>query len=95
MRPPERRETGEQDLFRSRLDAIIDMTHALVKLPGNPYDGHMLAEVIPAIEALAGNVLDRIFADGAYRGHNAPPDTSSRSSPQARSAASRRRSNDR
>jgi autotransporter-associated beta strand protein len=32
MRPRERRETGEQDLFRSRLDQIIDLTHALVKL---------------------------------------------------------------
>jgi len=32
MRPKERRETGEQDLFRSRLDQIIDMEHASVKL---------------------------------------------------------------
>jgi transposase, IS5 family len=32
MRPLERQETGEQDLFRSRLDQIIDLTHALVKL---------------------------------------------------------------
>ena len=32
MRPKERRETGEQDLFRSRLDQIIDLDHALVKL---------------------------------------------------------------
>ena len=32
MRPRERRETGEQDLFRSRLDQIIDMNHPLVKL---------------------------------------------------------------
>ena len=32
MRPRERRETGEQDLFRSRLDQIIDLSHALVKL---------------------------------------------------------------
>ena len=32
MRPKERRESGEQDLFRSRLDEIIDMQHALVKL---------------------------------------------------------------
>src|SRR5881397_371211 len=32
MKPQERRETGEQDLFRSRLDQIIDMRHALVKL---------------------------------------------------------------
>ena len=32
MRPRERRETGKQDLFRSRLDQIIDLNHALVKL---------------------------------------------------------------
>jgi IS5 family transposase len=32
MRPKERRESGEQDLFRSRLDQIIDLDHALVKL---------------------------------------------------------------
>jgi Transposase domain (DUF772) len=32
MRPRERRETGEQDLFRSRLDQIIDMNHALARL---------------------------------------------------------------
>jgi IS5 family transposase len=42
-------------------------------LPGNPYDGHTLAKVIPAIEALVGNVLDRIVTDAGYRGHNAPP----------------------
>ena len=32
MRPRERRETGEQDMFRSRLDQIIDMKHPLVTL---------------------------------------------------------------
>ncbi len=32
MQPRERRETGEQDLFRSRLDQIIDLRHPLVKL---------------------------------------------------------------
>src|SRR5258708_12219534 len=32
MRPRERRETGEQDLFRSRLDQIVDMNHPLAKL---------------------------------------------------------------
>src|SRR4051795_8008754 len=32
MRPRERRESGEQDLFRSRLDQVIDMEHALAKL---------------------------------------------------------------
>jgi transposase, IS5 family len=32
MRPKERREAGEQDLFRARLDQIIDLNHALAKL---------------------------------------------------------------
>jgi hypothetical protein len=43
-------------------------------LPGNPYDGHTLATVIPEIEALVGNTLERILTDKGYRGHNAPPD---------------------
>jgi IS5 family transposase len=42
-------------------------------LPGNPYDGHTLATVIPDMEALIGNVIERILADKGYRGHNAPP----------------------
>ena len=32
MQPPERRETGEQDLFRSRLDQIIGLKHPLAAL---------------------------------------------------------------
>jgi IS5 family transposase len=32
MRPRERRETGKRDLFRFRLDRIIDMKHPLVML---------------------------------------------------------------
>jgi transposase, IS5 family len=32
MQPKERRDSGQTDLLRSRLDAIIDMNHALVKL---------------------------------------------------------------
>ena len=43
-------------------------------LPGNPYDGHTLARVIPAIEQLVGNTIERIHADAGYRGHNAPTD---------------------
>ncbi len=34
MRPRERRESGQNDLFKSRLDQIVDMNHALVKLAG-------------------------------------------------------------
>lgn len=41
-------------------------------LPGNPYDGHTLQTVIPAIEKLTGATLRRILADAGYRGHNAP-----------------------
>jgi transposase, IS5 family len=49
------------------------VTHAKA-LPGNPYDGHTLATVIPDMEALVGNTIKRVFADKGYRGHNAPPD---------------------
>jgi transposase, IS5 family len=40
-------------------------------LPGNPYDGHTLAEILPGIEATAGAALSRILADAGYKGHNA------------------------
>ena len=43
-------------------------------LPGNPYDGHTLGEVLPEIEAQIGANLSRIVADRGYRGHNAPPE---------------------
>ncbi len=164
MRPKERRESGQTDLFRARLDQIVDPSHALVKLaraidwgflearlgevydddpgrpplatrlmaglailkhlhdlsdevlcarwlenpykgkahkpyefgvkvsvatplqrcrggqfvahvaalPGNPYDGHTLATVIPAIEATIGADLTRIITDAGYKGHHAP-----------------------
>jgi IS5 family transposase len=32
MKPRERRETGQNDLFKARLDQIVDMSHPLVKL---------------------------------------------------------------
>lgn len=41
-------------------------------LPGNPYDGHTLATVVPAITAQLGVSLRRLYADAGYRGHNAP-----------------------
>jgi len=41
-------------------------------LPGNPYDGHTLAAVVPAIEQQIGVSLTRLIADKGYRGHNAP-----------------------
>jgi IS5 family transposase len=41
-------------------------------LPGNPYDGHTLAKVVPDITRQIGVNLQRIVADAGYRGHNAP-----------------------
>jgi hypothetical protein len=41
MRPRERRETDEQDLFRSRLDQIIDMKHPLVVLGRGSWNGSL------------------------------------------------------
>jgi IS5 family transposase len=49
------------------------MTHVKA-LPGNPYDGHTLATVIPEMETLIGNTIERLLGDKGYRGHNAPPD---------------------
>src|SRR5271156_6268957 len=58
-------------LHRSKGGQFIAHAKAL---PGNPYDGHTLATVIPEMESLVGNTLDRILTDKGYRGHNAPPD---------------------
>jgi transposase, IS5 family len=41
-------------------------------LPGKPYDGHTLATIIPATEAITGVEIKRIVADKGYRGGNAP-----------------------
>ena len=43
-------------------------------LPGNPYDGHTLATVIPEMETLVGSTIARMLVDKGYRGHNAPPE---------------------
>ena len=48
MRPKERRESGQSDLFRSRLDQIIDMNHALVKL-ARTIDWRFLEEQFGAV----------------------------------------------
>jgi IS5 family transposase len=41
-------------------------------LPGNPYDGHTLAEVIEETRALTGREIERVYVDKGYRGHDAP-----------------------
>ena len=41
-------------------------------MPGNPYDGHTLATVIPALEQTIGVELERVITDAGYKGHKAP-----------------------
>ncbi len=41
-------------------------------LPGNPYDGHTLKEVLEETEALIGREIERVYVDKGYQGHNAP-----------------------
>jgi IS5 family transposase len=41
-------------------------------LPGNPYDGHTLKEVIEETEALTGREIERVYVDKGYVGHDAP-----------------------
>jgi IS5 family transposase len=41
-------------------------------LPGNPYDGHTLKQVIEETEALTGHRIERAYVDKGYRGHDAP-----------------------
>jgi transposase, IS5 family len=39
-------------------------------LPGNPYDGHTLGDVIEATEKLTGSTIERVYVDKGYRGHD-------------------------
>jgi IS5 family transposase len=41
-------------------------------LPGNPFDGHTLKEVITETQALTGREIERVYVDKGYQGHNAP-----------------------
>jgi transposase, IS5 family len=58
-------------LQRSRGGQFVAHVKAL---PGNPYDGHTLASVIPDIEQTIGAELSRVITDAGYRGHHAPKD---------------------
>lgn len=71
MRPRERRETSEQDLFRSRLDQIIDMKHALVKL-GQAIDWRFLEERFGAVytDKPSDDAINAVPARGSERKPN-------------------------
>lgn len=38
-------------------------------LPGNPYDGHVLAEALEETAALTGRAIERAYVDKGFRGH--------------------------
>lgn len=59
-------------LKRSRGGQFVAHVKAL---PGNPYDGHTLATILPAIEETIGVNLSKVVTDAGYRGHNAPKTT--------------------
>ena len=40
-------------------------------LPGNPYDGHTLQDVIEDTQNLTGCEIERAYVDKGYRGHAA------------------------
>jgi IS5 family transposase len=48
MRPKERRDSGQNDFFKARVDQIIDMDHALAKL-GRAIDWRFLEERFGAV----------------------------------------------
>ena len=41
-------------------------------LPGSPYDGHTLKDVIAETEALTGRAIELAYVDAGYRGHDVP-----------------------
>jgi hypothetical protein len=52
-----RRAPGGQFVLRARA------------LPGNPYDGHTLRDIIEATQSLTGRKIERGYVDKGYRGH--------------------------
>jgi IS5 family transposase len=52
---------------------VAGSSSPILQPSGNPYDGHTLATVLPAITRQTGTALIRVITDAGYRGHNAPP----------------------
>ena len=73
MRPKERRDSGQNDLFRARLDQIVDMSHPLAKLAA-AIDWRFLEERFGAVysDGPGQPTRDR-FRSGAFILGNQPP----------------------
>jgi len=39
-------------------------------LPGNPYDGHTLTQALAQVRRVTGSVIEEVFVDRGYRGHD-------------------------
>ena len=64
MRPKERRDSGQNDMFRSRLDQIVNLNHALAKL-ARAIDWRFLEKKFGAVyKAGAGPAAAADTADG-------------------------------
>ena len=63
--------TGTVREEESSLSALPPMPQ---HCPAIPMTGTRSPRVIPQMQALIGNILDRCITDAGYRGHNAPPD---------------------
>ena len=62
MRPNERRQTGQSDLFRARLDQIVDLDHPVVKLAAAIDWGFLEEQFGPA-----GGISGAVFASPTHR----------------------------
>jgi IS5 family transposase len=61
-------EFGRQGSTNARAPGGQFVLHAKA-LPGNPYDGHTLGDVIKDTEKLTGCAIERAYVDKGYRGH--------------------------
>ncbi len=67
MRPKEQRETGQKDLFKARLDQIVDMSHPLAKLAGAIDWGFLENKLRYRLQRQAGTSAACDQADGGAR----------------------------
>jgi hypothetical protein len=71
MRPRERRDSGQNDLFRARLDQIVDLNHPLAKL-GRAIDWRFLEERFGAVHHSRGGQFiahAKALPGNPYDGH--------------------------
>jgi IS5 family transposase len=66
-----RREGLDRHHQRGRARRPVRPRRGAGTLPGNPYDGHTLADQIAQAERITGVGVERAYVDRGYRGHDA------------------------